>query len=190
MSSNHLLSLWLVAAAFCFSDTDFFEEVEQEFCHTEEDCGALEGKASGNNEPHPQKWSRYLKLIDEAREHNHLISNNRKTCEDIYGDTLAGDLRVWREKGNIERKEFEQAKSLGVHYQIVDHKLYRHEKCTFGARYVCLPLEGNRSAQKCRILVLETRGLCIYLTVVVAIIFNFPAKFKTVQSYVFACKHV
>ena len=156
MSSNHLL-LWLVAAAFCLSDTDFTEEAEDEFCYTEEDCGALKGKASRDNEPHPQKWSPYLELIHEAREHSLVRNTSGNACEDIYGATLEEDLRVWREKGKIEREDFERAKTLGVHYQIVDHKLYRHEKCMFGPRYVCLPLEGILTCTLC--LLIPTHAL-------------------------------
>lgn len=140
MCSKHLLLL-LIAAAFCFFGNDFTEKGEDNFCYSEGDCCALEEKECRDNEPHPHKWSRYLKLVREARENNSLDSISGETCEDTYGSVLAEDLRVWREKGGIEKEEFEQTKSLGVHYQIVDHKLYRQGKCVFGPRCVCTPKE-------------------------------------------------
>ena len=36
----------------------------------------------------------------------------------------------------ITREMLEKAKDKGAHYQIIDHKLYREEKCMFPFRYV------------------------------------------------------
>ena len=53
---------------------------------------------------------------------------------------IDSDLRVWRERGGVEREEFEAVKMSstmrGVHYQIIDHTLYRQEDCMFSARWV------------------------------------------------------
>ena len=54
---------------------------------------------------------------------------------------IDSDLRVWRERGGVEWEEFEAVKTSptvrGVHYQIIDHVLYRDEECMFSARWAC-----------------------------------------------------
>lgn len=50
---------------------------------------------------------------------------------------IDADLAVWRERGGITREEFLEAKRApirGVHYQIINHTLYREEQCLFNAR--------------------------------------------------------
>lgn len=51
---------------------------------------------------------------------------------------IDSDLAVWRERGGIQRAEFEAAKtsatSRGVHYQVIDHVLYRQRDCMFSSR--------------------------------------------------------
>ena len=38
----------------------------------------------------------------------------------------------------ISRSSFELAKQRGVHYQVINHKLYRQKDCLFAARWVGL----------------------------------------------------
>ena len=50
---------------------------------------------------------------------------------------LEDDLAVWRERGGVKWDDFLAAKQQGqraVHYQIIDHKLYRQEDCMFEPR--------------------------------------------------------
>ena len=51
---------------------------------------------------------------------------------------MDSDLQVWMDRGGITAKQFEDAKELGSHYQIINHKLYREKDCMFPARYVKL----------------------------------------------------
>ena len=51
-----------------------------------------------------------------------------------YDSVVDDDLAVWKERGGIERTEFDAAKQYGVHYQIVNHTLRRQQDCLFSAR--------------------------------------------------------
>ena len=83
---------------------------------------------------HPNLSSDILKLIkDQWMLHpvDTVIENDR-SCHTPFDSVILNDLSVWR--GGISREEFEQAKPLGVHYQIIDHKLYREPDCMFNSR--------------------------------------------------------
>ena len=61
---------------------------------------------------------------------------------DCHGDVINNDLEVWRERGGVMWEEFEAVKTSmrGVHYQIIDHILYREEACMFNSRLaLCTP---------------------------------------------------
>ena len=61
---------------------------------------------------------------------------------------IDSDLEVWIKQGGIKRADFLAAKEKqyqGVHYQIVDHKLYRSDNCMFGQRCVCTLHECQKS---------------------------------------------
>lgn len=77
------------------------------------------------------RWQEYLDLIASSVAQYDGCSGERCDC---HGETIDKDLGVWRERGGIERAEFEQAKTRGVHYQIVNHTLYREEQCMFPSR--------------------------------------------------------
>jgi len=75
--------------------------------------------------------------IDEAvREY--VECNNSCDC---FSPLINDDLRPWSEEG-ISHDLFDMATGRGVHYQIVDHKLYRQQKCLFPARWVGLQLHA------------------------------------------------
>ena len=79
------------------------------------------------------RWQGYLDLIaSSVAEYGGCVGER---C-DCLGDQIAQDLMVWRERGGIDIAEFEQAKARrgGVHYQIVNHTLYREEECMFPSR--------------------------------------------------------
>ena len=78
------------------------------------------------------RWQGYLNSIATSLQAYEGCWGSRCDC---HGEVINSDLRVWRERGGIEWAEFETAKKVGgVHYQIIDHKLYREEKCMFNAR--------------------------------------------------------
>lgn len=53
----------------------------------------------------------------------------------FYFSVIDSDLAVWEKKGSIPEEEFKAVKKRGVHYQIINHKLYREEACMFPFRY-------------------------------------------------------
>lgn len=77
------------------------------------------------------RWEKYYDLIDEAMA-------NHKECSsaDCYTLQRRKDFKEWVNNGGITKEQFLNAKArrLGTHYQIIDHKLYREEKCIFEAR--------------------------------------------------------
>ena len=46
------------------------------------------------------------------------------------------DLRIWKERGGISKSDFDMTDGRGVHYQIINHKLYREDECMFSFRLV------------------------------------------------------
>ena len=113
-----------------------------EHCTVDNDCSSNEAYLSLiediiSDHAHPDlnsPSSDYLKLIKEQWTFypmDTVISNDR-SCRTPFDSVITDDLLAWRE--GISREEFEQAKPLGVHYQIIDHKLYREPDCMFTAR--------------------------------------------------------
>ena len=78
-------------------------------------------------------WKQYLDQINSSVAEYSGCSGKRCDC---HGDVINDDLRVWRERGGVKWAEFEQVKAVGagVHYQIINHELYREEKCMFSSR--------------------------------------------------------
>ena len=94
---------------------------------------------------HLQRWSKYLQLINtslsggDGRGSESLCSGagDDPACDCPHTDTITADLAVWRERGGITRQDFLSAREerlRGVHYQIIDHVLYREPDCMFGPR--------------------------------------------------------
>ena len=93
---------------------------------------------------HLQRWSKYLDLVeaslssgDDGRGSSELPrSGGGDSCPHMA--TITADLAVWRERGGITHQDFLSAREerfRGVHYQIIDHVLYREPDCMFGPRY-------------------------------------------------------
>ena len=65
-------------------------------------------------------------------------SGASRSCDCPHTATITADLAVWRERGGISREDFVAAREgrlRGVHYQIINHVLYREHNCMFGPRY-------------------------------------------------------
>ncbi|XP_005098880.1 protein O-glucosyltransferase 1 [Aplysia californica] len=77
------------------------------------------------------RWSHYLEKVDEAVAQYDDCSNEDCGC---FTSVLDADLAVWENKGKITQKDVEAALPFGVHYQIFNHKLYRHKDCMFPFR--------------------------------------------------------
>ena len=61
-----------------------------------------------------------------------MISIYMISVRTVYSSVLDKDLEPW--KNGITQDDFNRAKSYGTLYQIVDHKLYRQNKCMFEFR--------------------------------------------------------
>jgi hypothetical protein len=104
---------------------------------------------------HFQRWSKYLHLIttslsvDDGRGRGPPCSgggdDSAAGCGCPHTATITADLAVWRERGGITRQDFLSAREerfRGVHYQIIDHVLYREPDCMFGPRWdVCASVD-------------------------------------------------
>lgn len=94
--------------------------------------------AENNQNSNKEKnWQKYYDLIEAAKhDYNDFDLNqiNSNPCEP-YINLLETDLIHWNESG-ISEQLIEEALRLkrGVHYQIIDHKLYRDKDCMFPSR--------------------------------------------------------
>ena len=70
-----------------------------------------------------------------SREVNQYVGCGNNSCE-CFTPIINEDLEMWSD--GISRSSFELAKQRGVHYQVIDHKLYRQKDCLFTARWVGL----------------------------------------------------
>ena len=81
------------------------------------------------------RWKIYLEHISSSLRDYQGCIGSRCGC---HGDVINADLAVWRARGGIQQAEFEVLKASttvkGVHYQIINHVLYREEQCMFSAR--------------------------------------------------------
>ena len=92
--------------------------------------------------------------LPDARWNNHYLQNinkavsNYKDCNNrkcgCYKRVIDNDLKPWRLRKGITKESFDKAANQGdhrgaekgTHYQIINHKVYRHNRCTFPARFV------------------------------------------------------
>ena len=88
---------------------------------------------------------KYFALINSS------LSAYKECSTNCFGSVIEEDLAPWRRKGGLSKEEFARAKSFGVHYQVIGHKLYRQEKCLFSARYVgvCVCVRVRARARVC-----------------------------------------
>jgi len=80
-----------------------------------------------------ESWKKYLHKIDKATANYQDCSNKKCGC---YSDVIDDDLRIWKERGGIKKSDFDNTNGRGVHYQIINHKLYRENNCLFPFRLV------------------------------------------------------
>ena len=88
---------------------------------------------------HLQRWSKYLQLINNSLKEYEREQSSTHESNCPHTATITADLAVWNERGGITRQDFlsaMQERFRGVHYQIIDHKLYREPDCMFGPRWV------------------------------------------------------
>ena len=75
-------------------------------------------------------WFKYLQSINEAQR---TPPAQKSKCSG-HAQVIYDDLKIWKEKGGIDKKNMDDALQYSIHYQILDHKLYRQEKCLFPSR--------------------------------------------------------
>lgn len=80
------------------------------------------------------KWNNYFKKIEKAEQ---LHNSTDLNCD--HFDVIENDLQVWKDKTKITKKDIDQALQKAVHYQIINHRLYRQDECMFPSR--CFGIE-------------------------------------------------
>ncbi|XP_025108187.1 protein O-glucosyltransferase 1-like [Pomacea canaliculata] len=97
------------------------------------DCQDLEtrNERQSNIYTPEAKWGSYLEVIDKALKSYKGCEQENCSC---HLSVIDSDLAVWEKKGSIPEEEFKAVKKRGVHYQIINHKLYREEACMFPFR--------------------------------------------------------
>ena len=67
-------------------------------------------------------------------------SQNHSDCsENCYQTQLDRDFAFWHQKGKIGYDSFQLALKYGIHYQIINRKVYRQNSCSFPSR--CIGIE-------------------------------------------------
>ncbi|XP_058944033.2 protein O-glucosyltransferase 1 [Pocillopora verrucosa] len=122
-------------------------------CSKDGSCDGNEEKRSKAKYTMKESWKRYLQEIQQATAKYQDCSNKKCGC---YSDVIDDDLRIWKDRGGITKKDFDNSADRGVHYQIIDHKLYREEKCMFtfrckGVEHFILELIDNLPDMEMRI---------------------------------------
>jgi len=75
-------------------------------------------------------WKKYMTSIEDAE---NIFSTNRNKTESFY-DTIKHDLQIWNSIGKITKNDMNKALKYSIHYQVIDHKLYRQHSCMFPSR--------------------------------------------------------
>ncbi|XP_068714571.1 protein O-glucosyltransferase 1-like [Montipora foliosa] len=76
-------------------------------------------------------WKSYLDKMEQAMAQYKDCSNIKCAC---YSDVIDNDLRIWNDRGGVSKREFDDTAGRGVHYQVINHKLYRENDCMFPFR--------------------------------------------------------
>ena len=90
------------------------------------------------NARNPEKWKHYLDLIQSANIEFSMEVHNNNTCE-VFVPLIDDDLSYFENRFGrqfVDEDVIERTikSKRAIHYQIVDKRLYREEKCTFPAR--------------------------------------------------------
>lgn len=90
------------------------------------------------DEKNYNKFKKYYdKYYEAQKEQEECELNNDLPC-DCFIDNIESDLRRWNHSGITKDLIDRGKKTRGIHYQIINHKLYRHKDCLFPSR-----CEGN-----------------------------------------------
>jgi len=99
-----------------------------------------ENESSGDHEKEkyrePDSWVHYKRFIDDALSHDDVSG-----CVDegaaCFFDVIDDDLKPWSDGISLEKFQSgldRRSQTRAVHYQIIDHKLYREQDCMFHFR--------------------------------------------------------
>ncbi|XP_064482586.1 O-glucosyltransferase rumi homolog [Ornithodoros turicata] len=111
--------------SFCVLAHCTQEDSEQGICQT----GSGENKYA---EAVNTRWTAYLNKVNESLHKYKPCDEEDRQCA-CHEKVIENDLSLWAKSG-ITAQIFERAKPRGIHYQIIDHKLYRGEECMFPFR--------------------------------------------------------
>ncbi|XP_040072183.2 protein O-glucosyltransferase 1 [Ixodes scapularis] len=122
-----MIAVFLVTLTAEFTSCDCsMKNADGEVCGTET---ATENKYS---QAANTRWSSYLRNINDSLQTYVPCEDDEKTCS-CHSAVIDDDLQLWSESG-ITKDLVQRSKSRGIHYQIINHKLYRGEDCLFPFR--------------------------------------------------------
>ncbi|XP_041348590.1 protein O-glucosyltransferase 1-like [Gigantopelta aegis] len=126
MKVDYVLYLCLLNIILTVAVDDACDKGENGLCEEESKEAHSKYKKSAQ-----KKWQKYIDVINKSLS---SYTDCEQDCS-CHSSVIDEDLSVWehKEKG-ITRERFDQAKERGVHYQIVNHKLYRENDCMFPFR--------------------------------------------------------
>ena len=139
-----LLLIILSAVTFvqCFNQEEYCNAEDELSCKKDSGINLLNVNyfcLHNNNEQMNLLSFHYVHSIDVrfriSRAVNQYVGCGNNSC-DCFTSIIDDDLEMWSD--GISRSSFELAKQRGVHYQVIDHKLYRQQNCLFTARWVGL----------------------------------------------------
>ncbi|XP_069141741.1 protein O-glucosyltransferase 1-like [Argopecten irradians] len=128
-SSGYIWVIWLLFLSPCVSD---------EMCQAKPDTEEASCTSNTNQETTDNKytqtsnvkWKKYLKKIHKAvSDYTECIPDQCSCHQNVINE----DLQVWEENG-ITKDMIVKSIDRGVHYQIINHKLYREDRCMFPNR--------------------------------------------------------
>lgn len=129
----------LVATIFILCSTAVEDDLNGSCDSSHRDCTLTKGGTEGMTRPSndlPLYFDKYYELINHQWSLHPIDENitDAISCSAPFDKVIMDDLLPWKQKGGITYESFNEAKPWGVHYQILDHKLYRQEKCLFEQR--------------------------------------------------------
>ncbi|XP_060067840.1 protein O-glucosyltransferase 1-like [Ylistrum balloti] len=133
--------MWLGVTSVCLVTVSLVSScLSEEVCQAKQDargesCATESAQKKEDSKYTPSsntRWKNYLKKIDKALTDYTECSSDLCSC---HQDVISNDLRVWEEKpGGITKDMITESIQRGVHYQIINHKLYREDQCMFPNR--------------------------------------------------------
>ncbi|XP_066283817.1 protein O-glucosyltransferase 1-like [Branchiostoma lanceolatum] len=137
-ASRFDLKTWIIGFLVLLQFTSLWANSDEAYCDKE--TGACDENVTEQAEKDKYRevdprWQKYLDKIHQAVENYKPCPNLDKKCS-CHSGVITKDLKLWKDRGGITKEVFDHTleQDKGTHYQIIDHKLYRQDRCMFPAR--------------------------------------------------------